>query len=177
MLGASVFRMPVYKLPVNMLTPRVTSQINTVVQQAWPGKPGALKYAMYNWVAMVQDQGQIVGVVFTRKSEAWTYVEKLAVLPAYRKQGVAHSLLEYIHSEVDPGNAHVLHVDPGAEHDALVRYYTKRGFDFVYSNSTETMLRRDAYAAAVGRQDEQKNELQHDPSVLWGFDRRDFPRR
>ena len=161
--------MPVYKLPVNMLTPRVTGQINAVVQAAWPGRPGALKYEAYNWVAMAQDQGQIVGVVFTRKSEAWTYVEKLAVLPAFRRQGVAHSLLEYIHCEVDPGNAHVLHVEPGAEHDALVRYYTKRNFDVVYSNTTETMLRRDAYASVFGRQ--------NDPQVLWSFDRRDFPRQ
>lgn len=142
------FEMPLYKLPVSMLTPFVTRQINNVLQMAWPGRSFPLQHTKYEWVAIVQHEGQIIGVVFTRHEQAWTYIEQLAVLPNFRRQGVARKLLQFLHTDVDTRNAHVLHVDAGNNHNALVRYYEKCGFEPVYGNNEETMLRREPFATA-----------------------------
>jgi len=140
---SSTFDMPIYKLPVAMLTPRITTQINNVLQVTWPAKSYATQHAAYEWVVMAQHQGQIIGVLFTRKESAWTYIEKLAVLPQYRRRGVAKSLLDFVHDEIDHQNAHVLHVDAGVDHNRLLDYYARHNFEIVYSNNTETMMRRD----------------------------------
>jgi len=137
--------MPVYKLPVNMLTPKLLQGINHVLRTAWPSKSMALHHENFQWVVVAQNHGQIIGVLFTRCAEKeWTYIEKLAVLPEFRRCGVARSLLEYAHCEIDPDQTQVLHVDAGPEHDRLVDYYIRHNFEVLYTNTVESMLRRDA---------------------------------
>ena len=105
----------------------------------------ALSHENFQWVVAAAHHGKIIGVLFTRRAgDEWTYIEKLAVLPDFRRQGVARALLEYTHCEIDPDHTQVLHVDAGSEHNRLVDYYIRNQFTLLYTNDEESMLRRDA---------------------------------
>ena len=139
------FDMPIYQVPVNMLTPKLLHGINNVLRTTWPCKSMALNHDAYEWVVLAQNHGKIIGVLFTRRGkDNWTYIEKLAVLPEFRRRGVGRSLLEYTHCEIDTDQTQVLHVDAGPDHDRLLNYYMRHHFELLYTNKEESMLRRDA---------------------------------
>ena len=68
-------------------------------------------------------------------------LEKLCTDPDVRGQGVATSIISCAQGLVRGLQEKLtLHVDRGHRHDELVRFYSKRGFERVYTNDMETCM-------------------------------------
>jgi GNAT superfamily N-acetyltransferase len=90
-----------------------------------------------------------VGCVFYQVESAHLYVSRLSVLPAYRRQGVGRTLIEYVEAQ-----AKVLHVPRVQLNErlalpALRNYYERLGYQFAgygthhgYSEPTYVVLEK-----------------------------------
>lgn len=87
----------------------------------------------YAWVAL--DRGEVVGTVRLvrhpdpRERGVWE-VRKLGVLPEYRKQGVAHRLMEAVGRQAFEVRARELRLAVRHDQPKLLKWYTQFGFTY-----------------------------------------------
>lgn len=133
------------QVQIRLATPADAEAIARLVRQAWadrvaPDSSGHQETAErvradlergYAWVAL--DGEEVVGTVRLvrhpdpRERRIWE-VRKLGVLPEYRKQGVAHRLMEVLARQAFEARARELRLAVRHDQPKLLKWYTQFGF-------------------------------------------------
>lgn len=79
---------------------------------------------------VAEADGKIVGCVFYRPQGEGLYIDRLSVLPAYRKRGIASSMLNEIEFRARTAGYKSLQISVRLVLKKLQAYYSKLGFEF-----------------------------------------------
>lgn len=129
----------VYHVASETMPVKLLAQVRVLQREVFPGRFVDMKN--YQYLVLVQKNGCIVGLAFVREHNPHTArtLECLCVHPSHQRKGIATSILDYTVKELSDLPM-VLHVNSGYRHTELVEFYTKRGFELVYTDDEESML-------------------------------------
>jgi ribosomal-protein-alanine acetyltransferase len=118
-------------------------------QQQWQDIFDSETPARLAWIAEDRngpDQGQGIGFLVARSGAPDWELENIAVLPAFRRQGVGRTLLSALLAEARAQQAERILLEVRASNQPAIRLYSSRGFELLarrggyYRNPDEDAL-------------------------------------
>jgi predicted N-acetyltransferase YhbS len=84
---------------------------------------------------LAESDTMLVGCVFYRPQETYLYLDRLAVLPAWRRQGIAGRLIDWVEQVAREGGYRSVQLSVRVALPKNHAYYQQRGYQFLHYNT------------------------------------------